>query len=88
MYVGPDHPMFQRPGYPEPPFAGPGYGRLPPGAVPPGARFDPIMPNNPLAIRPRGRGRPPFRYFKFIKFRGEPDYDEFGPPGFNNDMYM
>jgi proteasome inhibitor subunit 1 (PI31) len=57
MFVGPDHPMFQgeqrsRPG----PFAGPGPERLPPGAVPPGARFDPISPFGPMPGR--GINRP------------------------------
>lgn len=65
MFVGPDHPMFGgagRGGGLEDPSrgggwgggipAGPGGERLPPGAVPPGARFDPIMP--PGIPGPRG----------------------------------
>jgi len=37
-------------GYPgQGPLAGPGGQRLPPGAVPPGARFDPIVPSVPGA---------------------------------------
>jgi proteasome inhibitor subunit 1 (PI31) len=50
MLVGPNHPMF---GVPQPGPMGSDGLRLPPGAVPPGARFDPIM-GGPLA------GTPPF----------------------------
>ena len=82
MLVGPGHPMFRdrfRPNHPE---AGPT--GLPPGAVPPGARFDPIYPSGggPFGpdgnypdvggARPQGgRGGPA---------SGEPDWDELAPP--------
>ncbi|KAG8684913.1 hypothetical protein FRC08_013420, partial [Ceratobasidium sp. 394] len=87
MFVGPDHPMFndplRMPGRggigPTGPWGGDGY--LPPMGAPPGARFDPIGPG-PLSGRAPGR-RPPFR-------SGDPDNDEFMPPGMgnNHDMYM
>ncbi|ORZ40684.1 PI31 proteasome regulator N-terminal-domain-containing protein [Catenaria anguillulae PL171] len=81
--MGPGHPLFTG-GVP----AGPGRywggdGLLPPGAVPPGARFDPIGPQvgpfgGPGGVRPRpppGRGGMP------NTFPGEPDFDELPPPG-------
>ncbi|KAG9104718.1 hypothetical protein FRC06_011612 [Ceratobasidium sp. 370] len=87
MFVGPDHPMFSDPlrrggrGGIEPtgPWGGDGY--LPPMGAPPGARFDPIGPG-PLSGRAPGR-RPPY-------MSGNPDNDEFMPPGTgnNHDMYM
>lgn len=58
MYVGPDHPLFDSRrwnsdrGAPHGPFGGDGF--LPAGAVPPGARFDPVVPG----IGPRGAGGP------------------------------
>ncbi|KDN37316.1 hypothetical protein K437DRAFT_259824 [Tilletiaria anomala UBC 951] len=75
MIVGPDHPMFRdrfQPGG----FGGGGMAGLPPGAVPPGARFDPIGPfgQGPCAPQPgagRGRRGPA---------TGEPDFDDFRPP--------
>ncbi|OMH83062.1 hypothetical protein AX774_g1955 [Zancudomyces culisetae] len=74
--VGPNHPIFgprgQRhdsvgsgiPGGPQ---------TLPRGAVPPGARFDPIVPfgNIPGIRKPGNRGG---------TFSGDPDKDEFMPP--------
>ncbi|QRW01902.1 hypothetical protein RhiLY_00899 [Ceratobasidium sp. AG-Ba] len=62
------------------PWGGDGY--LPPMGAPPGARFDPIGPG-PLGAGPRGPGRRPF-------MSGNPDNDEFMPPGMgnNHDMYM
>ncbi|KAM9998332.1 hypothetical protein ACTFIY_007977 [Dictyostelium cf. discoideum] len=79
--VGRDHPGF---GNIHNPYGGgnnpygtglPGYEqRLPRGAVPPGARFDPFGP--PTGGIPGGRGR------------GIPDRDDFTPPGFDNDHYM
>ncbi|GAK64626.1 uncharacterized protein PAN0_006c2840 [Moesziomyces antarcticus] len=65
MYVGPDHPMFRNR------FPPPGAQGLPPGAVPPGARFDPIFPNEPDV----GGARPqhPPRH-------GDPDWDDLAPP--------
>ncbi|XP_071804395.1 proteasome inhibitor PI31 subunit-like [Asterias amurensis] len=54
-------------------------GRLPRGAVPPGARFDPIGPLDPdgRVPNPDPQGR----------YRGEPDPDNERPPGFD-DMFM
>jgi len=83
MLVGPDHPMFgQRgPSRGDEIFGGPQ--NLPRGAVPPGARFDPIGPFGPQPLprpgQPRGRGR------NFPS--GGPDNDELPPPGYN-DMFM
>ncbi|CAE6522572.1 unnamed protein product [Rhizoctonia solani] len=90
MFVGPNHPMFRDPlgqgmgiggrgrggvG----PWGGDGY--LPPMGAPPGARFDPIGPG-PLAGHGFPPRRPPNR-------SGDPDNDEFMPPGSNHDsMYM
>ncbi|KAF5387721.1 hypothetical protein D9615_000272 [Tricholomella constricta] len=89
MFVGPDHPIFGG-GRGRSPFGdrGPwgGDGFLPPLGAPPGARFDPIGPG-PFPGRGgfsglgRGRGGtrgPP---------SGEPDNDEFMPPGMGN-MFM
>ncbi|KAF8222750.1 hypothetical protein L208DRAFT_1412953 [Tricholoma matsutake] len=75
MFVGPGHPIFggRRP---EPfgdrgPWGGDGY--LPPMGAPPGARFDPTGPG------PRG----PFSGGPFggRRLSGDPDNDEFMPPG-------
>ncbi|KZT62912.1 hypothetical protein CALCODRAFT_489446 [Calocera cornea HHB12733] len=99
MFVGPGHPIFgdRDPGVGgigELPRPGRGRwggdGWLPEGAAPPGARFDPIGPNprfpgpgNPLG-GPRfggqggGGGLP-------RGFGGEPDNDEFLPPGFEGE---
>ncbi|KAG0236586.1 hypothetical protein BGW42_003241 [Actinomortierella wolfii] len=60
MYVGPNHPMFRRP----PGSGGPGFGGglyggpqpMPRGSVPPGARFDPIGPFNPVGGNAPGAG--------------------------------
>ena len=86
MYVGPDHPIFGGAFGPQrsPPGRGPwgGDGFLPPMGAPPGARFDPIVPGppGPGAWRP-GRGRfgggGPVRGQR----SGDPDNDEFMPPG-------
>jgi proteasome inhibitor subunit 1 (PI31) len=87
MYVGPDHPIFGdvRGGNsdlddPSRIFGGPQ--NLPRGAVPPGARFDPIGPFGRLPVRPpppsgigRGSGTGGPR-----NFSGEPDNDELMPP--------
>lgn len=76
MFVGPDHPIFGNRQGNSPgglgPFGGDGY--LPP--QPPGARFDPIFPGplGPGGRRLGGRGGLPQR-------SGEPDNDEFMPPG-------
>lgn len=48
---------------------------LPPGAVPPGARFDPINPVNPYGPR-----QPPTRH-------NHPDHDHLPPPGYD-DMFL
>eukprot|EP01027_Heterolobosea_sp_BB2_P027142 GEZU01042378.1.p1 GENE.GEZU01042378.1~~GEZU01042378.1.p1 ORF type:complete len:372 (-),score=29.17 GEZU01042378.1:212-1246(-) len=106
MYVGPRHPGFgpgvndpfyggntggTMPGMP-PRFGGP---TLPPGAVPPGARFDPFGPPGvgptptpgPLPQRPQGppggapQPRPP-------NGRASPDRDEFLPPGDESPYWM
>ncbi|KAI9209926.1 uncharacterized protein BJ171DRAFT_485585 [Polychytrium aggregatum] len=88
MVVRPGHPIFQgsAPGGPlGPPSLG-GPPRLPPGAVPPGARFDPIGPFGPVpgsGFRPIGPGGP--RGSR--PFSGDPDNDELPPPGYN-DMYL
>ncbi|KAJ3104694.1 hypothetical protein HDU97_008970 [Phlyctochytrium planicorne] len=108
MFVGPDHPMFGGGGGG---FGG-GYGGggfgpggmggggvfFPPGAVPPGARFDPVGPFGP---RPGvggiggggfgpGGGRGGIGPFgggpRRPPMRGGPDNDELPPPGFD-DMY-
>ncbi|GLB33679.1 putative PI31 proteasome regulator [Lyophyllum shimeji] len=89
MFVGPDHPIFGG-GRGQGPFAdrGPwgGDGFLPPMGAPPGARFDPVGPG-PFAGRGgfggqgRGRGGPRG------PGSGEPDNDEFMPPG-SRDMFM
>ncbi|KAI7851912.1 PI31 proteasome regulator N-terminal-domain-containing protein [Circinella umbellata] len=76
MFVGPNHPMF---GHQSPDSVG-----LPQGAVPPGARFDPIGPVMPGAGR-GGRGRGNGRGRGGVgRFSGEPDNDELPPPNFDN----
>lgn len=69
MFVGPNHPMFRNRYPPQ------GTG-LPQGAVPPGARFDPIYPGGagPEASHPDVGGARP------QNFGGEPDWDELAPP--------
>ncbi|CAG8567036.1 8124_t:CDS:2, partial [Funneliformis mosseae] len=81
MYVGPDHPIF---GQRVPPGGRGGPQPLPRGSVPPGARFDPIVPFGPGGPAP-GRGR--FSRPRGDPFSGEPDNDEVSPPGYN-DMFM
>lgn len=64
-------------GGPRGPWGGDGF--LPPMGAPPGARFDPVGPGlGPFP--PGGGGRAPRRM-------GDPDNDEFMPPGMG-DMYM
>ncbi|KAL7752565.1 hypothetical protein RI367_002099 [Sorochytrium milnesiophthora] len=87
MFVGPDHPMFQGPGGAFGGIQG-GDGVLPRGAVPPGARFDPIVPGQVPGSAglggPRGMtGGGPGRQLR----SGEPDPDNLPPPGYN-DMFM
>ena len=82
MFVGPDHPIFGGGiGQDVRPDRGPwgGDGFLPPGAVPPGARFDPVTPGNPLQGGRGGLG--PFGGRGPTRRSGEPDNDEFMPPG-------
>lgn len=83
MVVGPDHPMFGRgqndPRHPQ------AEGRLPFGAVPPGARFDPIGPFGPMAPGPGRRGRGRGGRGEGM-FSGEPDNDMFMPPGGGNEF--
>ncbi|KAH9071705.1 PI31 proteasome regulator N-terminal-domain-containing protein [Lactarius deliciosus] len=82
MFVGPNHPIFgQRGRGVFPPNRGPwgGDGYLPPMGAPPGARFDPVGPGlGPFPGRtgfgPRG-GQPGSGNV------GDPDNDEFMPPG-------
>ncbi|CDS12680.1 hypothetical protein LRAMOSA04866 [Lichtheimia ramosa] len=81
MFVGPEHPMFRaRRDEHESPFSGEGPQRLPRGAVPPGARFDPITPTGGGNMRPPRGPRGGF-------FSGEPDNDELPPPG-SHDMFL
>ncbi|CEG68448.1 hypothetical protein RMATCC62417_04706 [Rhizopus microsporus] len=68
MYVGPNHPIFGG-RFDDPPIGG-GPENLPRGAVPPGARFDPITPPGPR-FNPRNFRAPR---------SGEPDNDELLPP--------
>ncbi|KAL5527638.1 hypothetical protein ACEPAG_6439 [Sanghuangporus baumii] len=86
MYVGPDHPIFggafgprRDPGNPlgGGPWGGDGF--LPPMGAPPGARFDPVFPGplGPGGNRPRGLGGRGPRGQR----GGDPDNDEFMPPG-------
>jgi len=84
MFVGPDHPIFGvgRPGGVNGRRWG-GDGYLPPMGAPPGARFDPVGPGiGPFSGGGGFRGPPNRR-----NFHGEPDNDEFMPPG-ASDMYM
>ncbi|KAF9057705.1 PI31 proteasome regulator N-terminal-domain-containing protein [Panaeolus papilionaceus] len=78
MFLGPNHPIFSgRRGPSTSPFSGPwgGDGYLPPMGAPPGARFDPVGPFSPDARPVPGfPGQQPRR-------TGEPDNDEFMPPG-------
>lgn len=72
MLVGPDDPLF-RGRFP----SGPSGTGLPPGAVPPGARFDPIFPGGQRF--PQGPGGPG-RGFPRPPLGGDPDFDDFPPP--------
>jgi len=84
MVVGPNHPIFSNRFIPgrsnerRSPWGGDGF--LPPLGAPPGARYDPITPLN----QPPGRSgiHPRGGHFR----SGEPDNDEFQPPGVN-DMF-
>ncbi|KAJ2146404.1 hypothetical protein IW136_000591 [Coemansia sp. RSA 678] len=86
MLVGPDHPMFRQGGSSgrgTGPLGGPE--RLPPGAVPPGARFDPISPlgQMPRGGLPRGSGNGGAG-----PFSGEPDPDNCQPPDASWNYYI
>ncbi|WFC98877.1 hypothetical protein MYAM1_001610 [Malassezia yamatoensis] len=89
MILGPSHPMFQGSGQfrASSPDIGPDTAGeyLPPNAVPPGARFDPIGPFPSQQPRPSRLPRDPFQSGP----RMNPDWDEMPPPGggFGN-MYM
>ncbi|KAF7313694.1 hypothetical protein HMN09_00526200 [Mycena chlorophos] len=83
MFVGPGHPMFAgRRGGQQGPWGGDGF--LPPMGAPPGARFDPVGPTFPRGGFGAGPGRAP----RGGRGMGEPDNDEFMPPGNYDDMYM
>ncbi|KAJ2490563.1 hypothetical protein IWW37_003024 [Coemansia sp. RSA 2050] len=97
MVVGPGHPMFRQGGH----GGGDDVGRpgtfggpqaLPPGAVPAGARFDPIGPfgQMPGPARPLGRQGPPPRGSggPGRLFSGEPDPDAGEPPNSDWNYYM
>lgn len=83
MFVGPDHPIFgpgrDRNGrFPaQGPWAGDGF--LPPMGAPPGARFDPVGPS----FLPDRSGQGPMSGGGFPRRSnlGDPDNDEFMPPG-------
>ncbi|KAI8318793.1 hypothetical protein GQ54DRAFT_329870 [Martensiomyces pterosporus] len=104
MIVGPGHPMFRRDdddGFNGPEFPG-GPQALPPGAVPPGARFDPVGPfgQAPGPQRPSGGGLPgrrgPQRGGRGPGplpgpggfFSGDPDPDMGGPPDSSWNYYL
>ncbi|TFK76033.1 hypothetical protein BDN72DRAFT_786314 [Pluteus cervinus] len=86
MFVGPDHPIFgdRRGPAPRGPWGGDGF--LPPMGAPPGARFDPIGPG-PVFPPRGGRGLGGPGRGGNARFGGDPDNDEFMPPG-SGDMYM
>jgi proteasome inhibitor subunit 1 (PI31) len=92
MFVGPNHPIFggrSPQGIPgnRGPWGGDGY--LPPMGAPPGARFDPVGPGMGPGPGGVGIGRFPDlgpRRPNLPGF-GDPDNDEFMPPG-AGDMYM
>jgi len=83
--IGPGHPGFGprvNDPYANDPFGYAGPARLPRGAVPPGARFDPFGPPPPGPNMPRGGPNFPGPN----QFAG-PDNDDAPPPGYN-DMYL
>lgn len=112
MFVGPDDPIFRDRfgqgggggggggggvgpgGQPRGPWGGDGF--LPPGAVPPGARFDPVGPWGSGPGAGRGPGGPgPGRGGGFGgppgARTGDPDWDDVRPPGGSSDydnMFM
>ncbi|TKY85338.1 hypothetical protein EX895_005500 [Sporisorium graminicola] len=72
MFVGPNHPMFRD--------RFPTNTGLPPGAVPPGARFDPIYPAGTGPFHPENPDVGGARPQNFPYGSGEPDWDELAPP--------
>ncbi len=88
MIVGPNHPMF-RDRFQQPGGIGDG-GRagLPPGAAPPGARYDPVGPfgAGPRFPPPGGAGRGRGRG-SGGGAGGEPDWDDMRPPGSVSDEF-
>ncbi|KAJ2380378.1 hypothetical protein GGI05_006326 [Coemansia sp. RSA 2603] len=90
MVVGPGHPMFRRGFAPGAPLGDDGRSMgLPQGAVPPGARFDPIGPFGgvPGSARPGGRGGPAGPGGSGL-FSGDPDPDAMQPPKGGWNYYM
>ncbi|CAG8613372.1 10592_t:CDS:2 [Diversispora eburnea] len=84
MLMGPDHPIFDRRGNSHDNndiYGGPQ--TLPRGAVPPGARFDPIGPFSSQPQPRRGSRRGGRGYIG-----DEPDNDELPPPPGYTDMFM
>lgn len=82
--MDPSHPLFTQP----PQFYPSGTGPMtfPQGSIPPGVRFDPVTPLGPrFPMGTRPPGRPGFPRGTG-PWSGEPDQDEFLPPG--NNMYM
>ena len=85
MIMDPSHPLFTQPPGFNPPGSGPMI--FPPGSIPPGVRFDPVTPLGPrFPMGTRPPGRPGFPRGSG-PWSGEPDQDEFLPPGSDN-MYM
>jgi len=77
MIFGPNHPGFYEPLQQQDVHS---QGFLPHGAVPPGARFDPISPIGPSVYRPSSNRPPDF-------YSGEPDSDELLPPGMPSRLF-
>ncbi|KAJ2348607.1 hypothetical protein IWW50_005109, partial [Coemansia erecta] len=89
MFVGPNHPMFRQgggSGLGSDPLRGPD--TLPPGAVPPGARFDPITPLGPNPPGGLPRGGLPRGGGGAGPFSGEPDPDNAQPPNPSWNYYL
>ncbi|KAE8228224.1 hypothetical protein CF326_g6854 [Tilletia indica] len=80
MIVGPNHPMFRDRFGSDVGGTG-GEGGLPVGAVPPGARFDPIGPfGGPMGPGRGGPGGGPRRPGRGGPLGGDPDWDDLAPP--------
>lgn len=82
MFVGPNHPMF-RDRFPTGGGRGGPFGDLPPGAVPPGARFDPIFPSADGDFPGNGGGLPRFDPFH----PAHPDVGGARPQGGNGSRF-